>query len=116
MSLEYNAIALVLAALMFFLIEFAAKINFITTGTSFVNVNDWVKFFFIASALGMGLALVVFGYGVADGNADVIKDTMLSVLYFWVTMVMAFFTFFIVYLLVIIPKVASKVEEDMRRM
>lgn len=114
MAIEYNAIALVLAALMFFLMEFAAKINFITAGTSFINMNDWAKFFFIASSMGMGLALVVFGYAVGDGNAEVIKQTMLSVMYFWVTMILAFFTFFVIYILFIVPKVADQIADQMK--
>ncbi len=108
MAVEYNAIALGLAALMFFLLEFSRSLNFQTSGKGFIDINDIAKTILVFSSFSLGIGLVLFMYGVATGNGAVIESVLLVALRFWVVLTTLITLLFIIYYFVIMPKLLEQ--------
>lgn len=112
MAVEYNAIALGIAALMFYLLELASRLNFQTSGKSFIDINDLAKTILMFCSISLGIGLALFMYGVSTGNSATIDAVLLVVLRFWIVMTSVVLLFTIIYYMIILPKLVTKVQGD----
>lgn len=108
MAVEYSAVALGIAALMFYLLEFGSRINFQTSGRGWIDLNDLAKTVLIMCSLAVGIGLVLFMYGVVTTNTGVIESVLLVLLRFWITMVSVVLLFIGLYYFVLLPRIAEK--------
>jgi hypothetical protein len=111
MAVEYNAIALGLVGLMFFLLEFASRVNFQTSGQGIVNINDIAKSVFTLLSFVVGIGLTLFMYAVSTSNAAVIDSVLLVSINFWIFMTCFMLLLFLFYYLFVIPRLFTKVNE-----
>lgn len=106
-AVEYNAIAIGIAAIMFFLMEFGTRINFQTTGKGVIDVNTIAKTFYIFMSLVAGWGLVTFLVGIGNNNPSAIATVTNNMIRFWVLISGMTAIFFVVYLVAVVPKVAK---------
>jgi hypothetical protein len=104
MAVEYNAIALGLVGMMFFLLEFGTRFNFQTSGKGLIDINDITKSVFVILSFVVGIGLTLFMYGVSTGNAPVIDSVLLVSINFWIFMTCFMLLLFLFYYLIYIPK------------
>lgn len=108
MAIEYPAIALSLAAIMFYLMEFGSRLNFTTNENGFITLNEWTKIFMIMASLGFGLGLLLFAYSAAEENIEMIKTTLLTLVYAWSIIIMVVASLLGAYIIYFLPKLVSK--------
>jgi len=104
MALEYPAIALSIAAIMFYLMEFGSRLNFTTSENGFITLNEWTKIFMIMASLGFGLSLLIFAYSAADNNTEMIKTTLLTLIYAWSLIILVVVCLLGAYIIYFLPK------------
>ena len=112
MAIEYNAIALGIVGLMFYMLELASRINLQASGEGMVNLNDLAKTILTICSMSLGIGLVLFMYGVATANAPTIETVLLVLLRFWVVMTSVVLLFLSVYYFVWLPRIAEKVQRE----
>lgn len=111
MALEYPAIALSLAAIMFYLMEFGSRLNLTTSQKGFITLNEWTKIFMIIASLGFGLSLLIFAYSAADNNVEVIKYTLLTLIYAWSLIIMVVVCLLGAYIIYFLPKLIEETSQ-----
>ena len=111
MAVEYNAIALGLVGLMFFLLEFGSRINFQTSGRGLVDINDIAKSVFTILSFVVGIGVTLFMYGVSTANTGVIDGVLLVSINFWIFLTCFMLLLFIFYYIVVVPKLFEKGNE-----
>jgi hypothetical protein len=110
LTLEYNAIAIILIGGMFFLMEMGSRIEVkkpaILSGTDFGN---WIKLFFIGGAFLLGI--VAFGMLVSltdeAGASAEIKAVANAGFWGWMAFVIVAIGMLIIYYLVMLPRYFS---------
>jgi len=107
MSLQYNAIAIGIVGLMFFLLEFGSRLNFQTVGKGVIDINDLAKTFFVLMSVGMGWALIAFLVALGNGNIAGVATVTNNLIKFWVAVSGVLILLLGVYYITVIPKVAS---------
>jgi len=111
MAVEYNAIALGLVGLMFFLLEFGSRLNLQTSGRGIIDINDIAKTVFTVLSFVIGIGLTWFMYGVSTGNAPVIDGILLVMAQYWVFLTCFLILLFVFYYIIVIPKLFTKGQE-----
>jgi len=111
MAVEYNAIALGLVGLMFFLLEFGSRVNFQTSGQGIININDIAKSVFTILSFVVGIGLTLFMYGVSTSNTGVIDGILLVSVNFWVFLTCFMLLLFLFYYIFVIPRLFTKVKD-----
>lgn len=112
MAVEYNAIALGLVGMMFFLLEFGSRLNLQTSGRGWIDINDIAKTFFIVLSFVTGIGLALFMYAVGTSNAAAIEDILLVAVNYWVFLTCALLLFIFFYYIVVIPKLFTKAKDE----
>lgn len=115
MAVEYNAIALALAAIMFFLMEFATRFNLNTGDDAYITINEWGKIFFMVCSLLTGLGLILFAYNAADNNTEFVKTMLLNMVYIWGLLIFVVVCLFGAYIIYFLPKMINQSEGKNRR-
>jgi hypothetical protein len=112
MAVEYNAIALGMVGMMFFLLEFGTRVNFQTSGRGLIDINDIAKSVFVILSFVVGIGLTLFMYAVSTGNTPVIDGVLLVSVNFWIFMTCFMLLLFVFYYLVYIPKLFTVMKKE----